>query len=175
MRRIRNIACAQKEHEVSRANSRKNRAAQSIQVLIVFNRLAILSNFVGETLAADARNWCFACSINIRQPKSVRSLEAAAKLPQQVLSARIAMRLESNQKPPGIEIPKRRDCGLDFRWMMSVIIEDPETVITIKFLLPSSRAFKIPNCPIDLRWAITHLVQHGDHASRIQNVFFAKQ
>ena len=35
MRRIRNIACAQKEHEVSRANSRKNRAAQSIQVLIL--------------------------------------------------------------------------------------------------------------------------------------------
>ena len=175
MRDFGDVACPQKQHRIARLHRRAHRGAQVIQRADEFHRLALRAHGAGQQRPVHARNLRLARGINFREPELVRAGETSREFAQQMLRARVAVRLERHEQAARTEAFQRFQSRGNFVRVMTVIVEQAETRIRKKFLLSARRAAEECDAFGNIQRLKTEPVQQRNDRRAVGNVFVAQQ
>src|SRR5580704_872110 len=90
--------------------------------------VAGFANGVGQGFAGDAGNGGFARGVNVQQHQDVGLIEGAAEFFPEVLRAREAVRLEKHQEAVELAAASGFECGANFDWVMTVVVDHGDVV-----------------------------------------------
>ncbi len=116
------IASPARASSQEKLNSRLHRA----EIVNVF--VPGVANGGGQSFAGDARNWGFACGIDVQQHQHVGLIEGPAELVPEVLGAREPMRLEEHEQAIELAASRGFERGANFGGMVAVIVNDGDVV-----------------------------------------------
>ena len=93
-------------------------------------------NGLGQPLPSDAGNRCFASWIYFGKKQEVGLIEGHGKFVYEILGPGVTMGLKEHHKPAICPPLRRREGRLDFRWMVSIVIDDGDAALLPHHLEP---------------------------------------
>ena len=128
-RRARDVAGAEEHDQVAGLQGSADGTAQIVQRADEFRRLSLRAHRLGQQRPVDAGNLRLARRIDLRQPQFIRAGKACREILEQMLRAAVTVGLEHHEQSAGPQALQGFQGRADLRWMMAVIVEEPEASI----------------------------------------------
>ncbi len=105
--------------------------------------VASVADSGSQSLTRNTRYWRFTGSINIDEHQQVGPIEGDAEVIPEMLRTRVAMGLEKHQQAVEIAAASGFERGANFRWVMTIVVDDRDVVHTALYVKATPNAAKI--------------------------------
>ena len=123
-----------------------------------------------QRLAADARNRCLSCRVDIGEEQQISSGKARTELLAQELRPRVAMRLKRADEACGLRRTRRRQRHGDLRRMVRVVVHHPDTALLALCLEAALCPMEAGKCVPNLRKPDIREPRDGNTGERVEHV-----